>query len=200
MNGEKAAAQAKLARLLSRFDFDAPDPTATADIFSAEFRPASTARRVWTFPPADMELASCVKWAIEHAAGIQCCFRGGELLAEATADTADKLAAIALHISESIRALSDQFAQVAPLDRNVFIMGLYDGMMNESRQAGAPLPSRATVVKVAKAKKKALTTPPGLNMHPYSLALPLGRQIRFNVSASAVCATLERTMQNQIET
>ena len=91
-----------------------------------------------------------MKWAIESATRIQCVYRDRELLAEASAATARRLEEIALHIAASFRALLDKFNAVGGVsaeDRGVFIMGLYDGMMNETRNAGQPLPSRPGLAK-----------------------------------------------------
>ena len=66
-------------------------------------------------------------------------------MAEATPATARRLEEIALHIASSFRALLDKFSAVGGVsadDRGVFVRGLYDGMMNEARNAGQPLPSR----------------------------------------------------------
>lgn len=200
VNGEKIAAQAKLDRLLKRFDFEAPDLTETVDLFSGVFEPCHNgmAAHVWTFPEGEFEIANSVKWAIEHAAGIACSFRGASLMAEATPATITKLSAIALHIAESFRALWRQFAPVSPQDRAVFLQGLYEGMMNENRALGQPLPSRACVVKVRKPKKRAVTMAPGMNLHPYSVAVPLGRQVRFLVPLQQIKADLENAVNKQL--
>ena len=81
-------------------------------------------------------------------------------------------------------------------DRTLFVRGLYDGMMNDSRGIGEPLPSRtAAHVKRTKAKKGAVARPPGLASHPYTVALSLGQQIRFAAPLEEITAELERATQ-----
>jgi hypothetical protein len=102
-------------------------------------------------------------------------------MAEATASTANRLAEIAVHITHSFRALLDKFSSVGGVslhDRGVFVMGLYDGMMNEVRNVGQRLPSRAKVTKMRKPKKGAVGQAAGLHIHPYTVALSLGSQFK----------------------
>ena len=200
INGEKIAAQTKLDRLLARFDFTAPD-TRTADLFAGVFQRASCAVPVATFTGDTITLLPSVKWAIEAATGIQCAMRGGELLAEATPKTAAKLAGIASTITEGFNRLWTQF-QTAPgvnlADRGVFNMGLYDGMMNEARPA--LLPSRCGNigrVKSHRARKNSVTNAPGIGLHPYSVAVNLGQQIRFNVPLNLIAEQLENTLNTK---
>jgi hypothetical protein len=157
------------------------------------------AAHVHTFQPADFDVGSAVKWAIEKATGIPCVFRGGDLLAEATPGTANKLAKVVLHITQSFQTLLDKLSMlngVTTSDRTLFVRGLYDGMMNDGRGIGEPLPSRtAAHVKRTKAKKGAVATSPGLASHPYTVALSLGKQIRFATPLEEITAELERATQ-----
>jgi hypothetical protein len=195
---EIAAAKRKMQRLKDRFDFTGPAPDETMDIFAGlKFkRKTSRAAHVYTFRTADFDVASSVKWAIEKATGIPCLFRGGELLAETMPGTANKLAKVALHISESFQTLLDQLSKlngVTASDRKLFVRGLYDGMMNDGRGVGEPLPTRGTAqVKRGAPKRGAVATPPGLAIHPYTIALSLGKQVRFAVPLEEITAELER--------
>jgi hypothetical protein len=178
--GEIAAAKRKLQRLKDRFDFTAPAPGETMDIF-AGLKWKGNIRRaahVHTFQPADFDVASSVKWAIETATGIPCAFRGGDLLAEATPGMANKLAKVALHITQNFQTLLDKLGRlngVTASDRKLFVRGLYDGMMNDGRGIGESLPARAAVhVKRTKAKKGAVAQPPGLAIHPYTVSVEPG--------------------------
>jgi hypothetical protein len=158
IDGERAAAQRKIRRLKARFDFSAPEPAETPDLFSGRFKRSATARPIYTFEPNEFEVASSVKWAIESATGIQCVYRDRELLAEASSATARRLEEIAHQIASSFRALLDKFSAVGGVsadDRGVFVMGLYDGMMNETRNAGQPLPSRPGQAKRQRGRKRA---------------------------------------------
>ena len=200
INGEKTAAQHKLKRLLAAVDFETADPTETPDIFArVRFAPGSTAHCVYTFNADETELASTVKWCVEQGAKIPCHFQGRELRASINDRGADELRALTLHLATSFRALWSQFATVQPQARTVFLMGLYDGVMNETRPAGQMLPAvKNQPLKPAGKKRSALQAPPGLNLNPYSIALPLGAKIRVSFDIPAITADLEQTLQKAI--
>ena len=201
IDGEKISAQSKIARLKARFDFTVPDPAETPDLFSGSFKRSTTARRIYSFGGNEFDVANSVKWAIESATKIPCVYRDGDLLAEATPSTANRLTEIAVHITHSFRALLEKFSAVDGVsvkDRGVFVMGLYDGMMNEVRKAGQRLPSRAGLTKMRKAKKRAVTRAPGLHIHPYTVALSLGKQIRFSAPLEQITAELEAVTQKHL--
>ena len=203
---EIAAARRKMHRLKDRFDFTGPAPAETMDIFAGlNFKPRfGRAAHVYTFETPEFDVASSVKWAIEKTTGIPCFFRGGELLAEATVSTANKLAKVALHISESFQTLLDQLGRlngVTASDRKLFVRGLYDGMMNDGRGIGESLPARGVAhIKRTKPKKGAVAPPPGLAIHPYTIALSLGKQVRFAVPLEEITAELERVTRLAIPT
>jgi len=200
-DGEVAAAQRKLARLKNRFDFAAPHQVSAADIFAGfKFtRRRGAAAHIHTFRAADFDIASSVKWAIEKGTGLHCYFRGADLVAEAAPGAANRLGKLTGHIAETFRTLLDTLGKlegVTPRDRAIFIMGLYDGMMDEGRKAGQPLPSRlARSHKRSKAKKQALAAAPGLSVHPYTIALELGRRVRFSAPVELVVAELQQATQ-----
>jgi hypothetical protein len=194
IDGEKTSAQRKIRRLKARFDFSAPEPAETPDLFSGSFKPSATTRPIYAFGPNEFEVANSVKWSIESATGIQCVYRDRVLLAEASPATARKLEEIALYIASSFRALLDKFSAVGGVsadDRGVFVRGLYDGMMNETRNAGQPLPSRPGLAKRQRGRKHAAPRTTGLHVHPYTLAVGLGKQIRFSAPMEEVAAELE---------
>ncbi len=201
IDGEKASAQRKLARLKARIDFSAPAPEETPDLFLGNFKRSSTARSIYSFGSHEFDVANSVKWAIEAATKIPCMYRGGDLLAEATLSTTRRLTDIANHIAHSFRTLIDQFAAidgVSVTDRGVFVMGLYDGMMNETRNAGQRLPSRPGSKKMRKGKKHAVAHAPGLHIHPYTIALSLGKQIRFSAPLDQIAAELETVTRKHL--
>ncbi len=194
IDGEQTSARRKIRRLEARFDFSAPDPAETPDLFSGSFKRSATARPIYSFSSDEFEVANSVKWAIEAATKIQCLYRDRELLAEASSATARRLEAIALHIASSFRALLDKFSAVRGMradDRGVFVMGLYDGMMNETRNAGQPLPSRPGQAKRQRGRKRAAPRAAGLHVHPYTLAVGLGKLIRFSAPMEEIAAELE---------
>ena len=195
---EGKAAAAKIAMLQKRYDFSQAD-ISKDDIFAGKFKPATIAAHIYSFA-SDYTIANSVKWAIEYSTGIKCVWRDGELLAEAAPSSAQKLAGIALSVSESFRELWNQFAKVPGVnsaDRGVFIMGLYDGMMNEVKPALLPNRS-AKPVKAARAKKKAVAAPPGIALHPYSVAVGYGKQVRFSTPWNVIAADLENFLPKEI--
>ncbi len=201
VDGEKLAAQRKIDRLKARFDFDAPGRAETLDLFHGTFKRSSKARWIYSFTPSEFDVANQVKWAIETSTSIHCLYRGCELLAEASASTASRLEGIAEHISQSFRTLVAKFGAldgVSAADRGLFVMGLYDGMMNDLREIGQPLPSRPGVKRKGRAKKLAGSPATGLHVHPYTLAVGLGKQIRFSVPLHEVAAELNGTTQPRL--
>jgi hypothetical protein len=201
IDGEKASAQRKIARLKARFDFTAAAATETPDLFLGRFKRASMARWIYSFRGNETDVANSVKWAIEAATKIPCVYRGHDLLAEAAPGTANRLTDIAGHIADSFRTLIDQFGAVGGVgvtDRSVFVMGLYDGMMNEARNLGQRLPSRPGTTKTPRGKKRVVTGATGLHIHPYTVAVSLGKQIRFSAPLEQIAAELEAVIQGKI--
>jgi hypothetical protein len=192
MDGEKSVAQRKLARLKARYDFSVPAANDTLDLFSGRFASSSAARRICSFNTNELDVANAVKWAIESATRIRCVHRGADLLAEATPATARKLIEISDYITQSFRALLARFCGldgVSVADRSAFLMGLYDGMMNETRSAGQRLPGRSHRAKKRRARKSSDAA--GVNVHPYAIAVGLGKQIRFSAPLEQITAELE---------
>ena len=198
IDGEKTSAQGKIRRLKARFDFSGPDPVETPDLFTGNFKRSATSRPIYAFGPNEFEVANSVKWAIESATGIQCVHRDRVLMAEASPAAARRLEAIALHIASSFRVLLDKFSMVGGVsadDRGVFVMGLYDGMMNETRNVGQPLPSRPGLGKRQRGRKRAAPSAAGLHVHPYTLAVGLGKQIRFSAPVEEIAAELDGALR-----
>ncbi len=205
IDGERQSAQRKLRRLKARFDFSGPESAETPDLFSGRFKPATKARPIFSFGPEEFEIANSVKWAIESATRIPCVYRNRELLAAASAPTARRLEEIAGCIAASFRALLDKFSaaeSVSAADCGIFVRGLYDGMMNEARDPGQPLPSRPGGVRKQRRRKGAASCAAdaapraaGLHVHPYTLAVGLGRQIRFSAPVERIAAELEATLR-----
>jgi len=194
VGGEKAVAQRKLARLTARYDLSVPATNDTPDLFSGRFANSSAARRIYSFESNELDVANAVKWAIESATRIRCVHKGADLLAEATPATARKLVEISDHIANSFRALLARFGKlhgVSLADRSAFLLGLYDGMMNETRSAGQRLPGRFHSAKRGRPRKPPASDASGVNVHPYAIAVELGKQIRFSVPLDQITAELE---------
>ena len=201
VNGEAKVAKAKLRRLLKRYDFTVENNGGT-DIFNGVFVPArGEAAPVICFAVEDFDIANAVKWAIENATKIRCLFRNGQLMAEAAPTTAARLHGIAATIAGSFAQLWAQFKAtpgVSPADRANFILGLYEGMMDETRR-GEALPSRAHQEKIKRARKRDLARPAGLALHPYTVAARLGRQVRFSTAIEEIAGELGQAMKGEIE-
>ena len=84
------------------------------------------------------------------------------------------------------------------MDRGIFVRGLYDGMMNEARGAGQRLPSRPVAQKTSKAKKRAATNASNLHIHPYTVAVSLGKHIRFSAPLEQITAELEAVTKKHL--
>jgi len=199
INGERDVAAVKIARLKAACDFTAPDPTeAKADIFGGRrFARSGTAAPIATMTPATEAILWTVKAVIENRTGIVCLVRDGQLLAEATPGTLADLARITGHVALAFADLWRDYSQVAgvqPADRSAFLSGLYDGLMQEARPAGQRLPARATVPKLARAKKRAVKLAPGLELHPYTVAVPLGKGVRFSMPLDELKRELAHTV------
>ena len=203
VDGEKAVAQKKLLRLKARFDFSTPDPVKNLDLFVGRFNSSKKAVHIFTFENDELDVANAVKWAIEKATRIPCLFRNLDLLAEATFKTSKRLTEIAMYIARSFRTLIRQFGAVdgvSSRDRCVFVMGLYDGMMGEIRANGQRLPSRKEPLKRAKGKKASESDQKTfLNIHPYTIGLSLGKQIRFSASIEHISKELDTIMRKHLQ-
>ncbi len=188
---EGKAAQKKLDRLRKRYDFSQAD-VSKDDIFRKPFKVSSLAAPIARFETADFDVGNAVKWGIEYAAGVPCRWRDGELLAQVAPSQAGELGGIASTISAAMLELWKQYAQaVNPLDRALFVAGLYDGMMNETRPLGQALPRRADCRPV-KGKRRAVGHVAGFAVHPYTVAVGLGKQIRFSVPLAVIAADLQQ--------
>lgn len=202
VNGEKTTAMEKLQRLESRVDFTGPD-TRGPDLFAGQFTPATVAAPIMEFAPIDFDIANAVKWAVEQATSIRCLYRGGQLMAAAAPQTANRLHDIAATVAASMSQLWRQFSmttQANPLDRGNFVMGLYDGMMDEVR-TGEALPQRAKPPKGKRngRKKAAPAEAQAINLHPYSVATGLGKQIRCCVPFVEIAGELDKTIKGELE-
>ncbi len=203
VDGEKLVALRKIARLRARYNFETSDSADMPDLFRGVFKRASKARKIYAFEPGEFDLANSVKWAIESATRIACLHSGQNLVAEAAPETAKRLSRIAEQITLALRVLIDRFNKVdgvSPADRGVFVMGLYDGMMNDPRGAGQALPKRP-----AKPQGKKRGRAPasgsgcaGLHVHPYTLAFDLGRQVRLSVPIEKIAHELEAATQARL--
>lgn len=188
--GEVENAKGKLARLLDRYDFSGAP--IEHDIFSniGAAEPSSTALFCFSFATVDSDVAMASKWIIENRFRVRVLLRtagnwASEAWVECGARSVPALTTIAetvtAHFGSLWRTMIEQ-AQVDDGDRRPFLLGLYDGIMDDPRAPGSMLPMRSFARKPAKIKKRALARKPGLATHPYTLALELGRKIRLRAT------------------
>jgi hypothetical protein len=193
IEGEKVSAQEKLERLLKRYDFMAPE-VKLGDMFGGKFIPSPVSRHLAMFAQCDQDIASAVKWAIESATGLNASFRGDELLVEVDVSCLPQLTSIADRITNGCRLLWERFERapgITPRDQGLFLRGIYDGMMDDKRRDGELLPPRRIEAVKATRKRNALATAPGIGVHPYTVALDLGRQLRFETPVTDIVGSLE---------
>lgn len=190
---EMKIAAVKLEKLLKRYDFKAPD-VQIGDMFRGTFIASPVSRWLATFPRTDQDIAADVKWAIESVTGLKASFRGDALHVEADVSCLPQLTEIVSRIAEGFRQLWHRFQTapgITPSDRGLFFRGLYDGMMTETRPIGERLPERRIAAVRGSRKRNALTIAPGIGLHPYSVALDLGRQLRFETPITDIVGSLE---------
>ena len=82
-------------------------------------------------------------------------------------------------------------------DRGNFLLGLYEGIMSEVRSNEA-LPSRIVPKVKLTRSRKAVEIAPGLSFHPYTLAVPLGRQIRVCTPLETIAGELDQKIKGEI--
>jgi hypothetical protein len=70
--------------------------------------------------------------------------------------------------------------------------------MNGVRDVGQPLPSRPVSKRRGRVEKAAVSSATGLHGHPYTLAVGLGKQIRFSVPLQEISAELDQLMRPRL--
>ncbi len=202
IDGEKVAAEKKLARFIARYDWTLPNPDLdqTKDLFAGTFAKLPGATGLLPFNQSEMDIGFFVLWAIRDTTQIPCSFRNGILVVETKGPTASRLADIALTIKTNLEKLWTQYAATPGAhvqDRGNFLLGLYEGLMNEIRSNEA-LPARI-LPKVPKTKKrKAIAAAPGISFHPYSIAVNLGKAIRGCTPLDTITQELDQTIKGEL--
>jgi hypothetical protein len=203
--GEAAVARHKLDRLLAKYNFDAK-ATRMADLFDqVNVRVIEgKARLLFRFDVTESDVASLTQWAIEKSFAVQANVRTDAkwrtaIWVNANAPAMRELQRIAATIREHFVTLWSTFRKsgsVEEADRRPFMLGLYDGMMDDPRLPGQLLPPRAFSNRKRNTKKpaKGVAKNPELSTHPYTLALELGRKIRVCASVSQTTAALEEAI------
>ena len=202
-DGERESAKTKLAKLCQRYDFTAaPEPA--GDIFAGFTFPPCNLGEVHPLieiPDNDGDIASAIKWAFESRLGLSGSFRYAaaalEIRIASPASAMPALRSLAQSIGKSFAKLWAEFAKTPGIEANVkrqFIAGLADGMLDDERK-GQPLPPPITKRKpVRKAKGKAITHPIGIAIHPYAVAVELGRKVRVAAPLGSIVEELQNTV------
>jgi len=202
-DGERESAQLKLAKLCTRYDFTAP-PTTGGDIFSGFAFPRCNlgeAHPLIELPDADGDIASAIKWAFESQLGLAGSFRYAgaklEIRIASPASAMPGLRSLAESIGKSFARLWQEFAKTPGVESNVkrqFIAGLTDGMLNDERRGQALPPPITDKKRKAKPTKRALTHPIGISVHPYSVAVEMGRRVRVAAPIGTIVEELQNTV------
>jgi hypothetical protein len=194
IGGERDSAAKKLARLEAQFDFSVPEDEGE-NLFSGTFARSESAEFLTTIPPNETDIGAFIKWAIENATGLPTLWRQDGLWIEAESESLRQLRHIADVIRRGFSELWQTFAKLPDTkanDRRTFMLGLYDGMMSDEWQKGKPLPtSTPRKQKKTRAKKRTLAKAPAIALHPYSVALDMGRRIRLSVPLESINAELQ---------
>jgi len=200
IGGEKAAAKVKLDRLLARYNFTGTPPPTTADLFEGKFKPGPVANAIGKV--GDLMVATFVKWSIERRTGLSCRLRCDEILAETPPKTASRLAGIVEIVARAFSELWKMFETTPGVqlgDKALFIRGLYDGMMDDVL-CGEALPPRVGIrpARIGRGKRS-LKKAPALTLHPYSVAVGLGRKIILRIPLADIASELETTLARMLE-
>lgn len=196
--GESAAAQHKLDRLEGRFDFSGKLEEKVPDLFSGLVSPTPGKSRALKLKGLSSEVACYVKWALQAAFSVDTSLRNQpdgtvSVLVEATKESLPTLNHVAGVIQQNFETLWSQFLglpSASEREAKMFLLGLYDGMMDDRCAAGTSLPQQAPKKtgrrRNAKAKPVSVLAAPGLSIHPYEVALDLGKKIRLSVPLEAI--------------
>jgi len=209
VGGEATNARAAVADLERRYDFSAEIIDTSADIFAGcNYAPcfSGEAHALFEFDAGEEDVASFVKWAFGERFNINGSIRTGRgrsaIMLEAHRADIAGLKQLAEKIRGSFASLWSEFAKapgVQPGARRPFLLGLYDGMMDDARGQGQALPPvKAPVAKRTK-RRKAIQHAPGLSVHPYELALEMGRKIRMARPLREIAQELSDCIAAQIE-
>jgi hypothetical protein len=202
VEGESVTARHKLERLESRFDFEAVSADEGPDLFSGRVSSTPGKARALKLKGLSSEVACYIKWALHAAFGVETSLRheangAVAVLVEASKTSLPTLNHVAEVIQRNFETLWSQFSGfpgASERDAKMFLLGLYDGMMDDRRAAGEPLPHRAPKKPPGRRKAKAKSGPVpaahGLSIHPYETALDLGKKIRLSVPLEAIADEL----------
>ena len=132
-----------------------------------------------------------MKWILSERFGIAGILRGDSIRAQVRREDAERLRLTARSLFRDLAVLMAEFTRTPDAARasNQFVTGLYDGLMDDPRKPGQLLPP-AKSASLKKPKKAALTQAPGVSIHPYTLAVELGRSIRLATPAQALTAKI----------
>lgn len=205
VGGEADNARQKLARLESRFDFTAPEPDDPEDIFAnveITFIPGDY-RELFHYEPAEVTAAAFVKWALETRFKVSGLFRQNGTAPALWIECSDASLPTMRHLAGIIRSafaeLWREYLKTPGVEagcRRAFELGIYDGMMDDPREHAQLLPPATVRVDKTKrktkrkAKAKSPAIPPGVAIHPYTLAVELGRKVRLSTPIGEVIAEL----------
>jgi len=201
---EKSIAKDKLLRLDARYDFAAPADLEVGDIFEGWARPASSqqSHQVLKSKNEWLDAANLIKWVFQDKFKTPSVWRslpdGAELMLHAGKEDAARFKPFAKNLHDTIVAACSEFScgrTVRELDRAPFLNGLYDGLVDEPRPAGAMMPGFSPVAKkkLSRRKKPAKSVAPAghaATIHPYDIGRDAGKKMRVNIPREALCESI----------
>jgi hypothetical protein len=207
VGGEAQNAAKKLAHIVHYFDFRKPKAADLKDIFAGIAKTLKTdaeARHLVTFERGDIELASWVQWSVANGLKIETKQRQSpdnwriSIHAHVAIGQLKTVAKLAAKVGKSFASAwhSFQTKTHAPLsDRRVFFSGLYAGMMDDERKPGEQI--APPIVSRAKAPRGKQTVG-AVAVHPYELAIILGRAMRLDTKPGRIEAMIEQATRRAL--
>jgi len=199
---ERVVAKDKLARLEANYDFDAPVPQATDDVFAAWGTPSASRddSPLITIPAKWQDVGNVVKWIFQDKFGISSSWRveGDTATIRVAAQKADvvRLRPLATSLCAGVRAICETYfsGPTTELDRAPFLSGFYEGLLDEAPATGRIVPGRTPVAKKKKKRTKAHSAPHSAALHPYDQGRALGKQMRINVPVETLCENIRLSL------
>ncbi len=201
---EQSVAREKLARLESRYYFGPEPEVETAEIFSdwSAPKPSGKAHPFLRVPTEWVEAGNLIKWIFQDQFDCSSVWRThgtrSELCIHANLGDLKRLKGFASELLDTILAACKEFAagrQIRELDRAPFLNGIYDGLMDQTRAAGARHPGYSPTAKkkparIRTAKKSAPPVAAFTAIHPYDLGRDVGVKLRSKVPRDTLCESI----------
>lgn len=208
VGGEKENAARKLEHLCRYFDFTKRKAADMKDIFAnvaKTIKKDHEARHLMTFPRCS-DSAQWVKWAIANGLNCETTLRTDKdwklsLYAHVGIGNLKAVSTLAERIAFAFEQSWQRFSKtpgVLVTDRSIFMRGLYDGMQDDIRKHGEPLPTPPA--RKPEKGKRSKANSATCAIHPYTLAVELGRALRIDTPTEKILSIIDArtgTIQDQ---